>query len=328
MREFLAVVGDTWRQSKSQIVFKILCGLLLLVALGVVGYPKLVDDSNGEPQFSLLGQDEPLDWPAEWWAESMTMSRMMQRDDRINMASAEKQEEVVEAKRQAREELETELGHLTKLQKSVQLWVHVAAGLIFTLSMLFFIGAASSYFPNMLQTGAVDVVLAKPLSRLQVFLGKYFGGLVMFTGVITVTYLLIAVGLGLRTGVWSAGLFMVIPMQVFAAAVLFAIIAAIGVTFRSSTLSIILGYVFYLVIDTTIDGAVGIRRMGLTAELPLVDRFLGLAEYLPNFGYLKTVACNSCLHVAEFDPKPVVVAAAWGLAILGLGYTRFRKADF
>jgi ABC-type transport system involved in multi-copper enzyme maturation permease subunit len=202
-------------------------------------------------------------------------------------------------------------------------------GGIFSLSMILFLAACAGYYPAMLEAGAIDIVLAKPIDRLRVFLGKYVGGLALYAAAIAVTYLILFVGIGMRTGVWHAGIFLVMPLQIVAAAVLYAILAALGVVSRSSTLCLVVGLAFYLVIDMIVGALITFEQMGAFTELPALEKISVVLRYtLPNFGMLKANAAASVLNIPVMQWQPFVVAAAWLVGALAFGYWRFSRTDY
>jgi ABC-type transport system involved in multi-copper enzyme maturation permease subunit len=206
----------------------------------------------------------------------------------------------------------------------VEVLLYGVSSIVFSLSMLLFIAAASGYFPAMLEAGAVDIVLAKPLERWRIYLGKYLGGLALYTVAVASTYLLLFFGIGLRTGVWCGALALVLPLQLLAAATLFALLSLIGVIWRSSTLCMILGYAYYVVVDSIVT---------FMTVFPFQVDWLQklqwfLRAFVPNFDHIKNAATLSVINVPAVDWRPISVAASWLLISLALGYAKFRRTDY
>jgi ABC-type transport system involved in multi-copper enzyme maturation permease subunit len=109
---------------------------------------------------------------------------------------------------------------------------------------LFGIAAIAFFVPQMLERGAADVVFSKPVSRLALFLSRYFAGLV-FVGLLSS----LLVG-GMFLGLWITsdyvdfGLLWSIPTLVWGFAIFHAISCAIGVFTRSAIAAILLTIVF------------------------------------------------------------------------------------
>jgi ABC-type transport system involved in multi-copper enzyme maturation permease subunit len=172
----------------------------------------------------------------------------------------------------------------------------------------------------------VDVVVAKPIWRYEIFLGKYLGGLALYCAALLVTYLLIFLGIGIRTGVWHAHWFRAIPVTVYSVALLYSLVALVGVLTRRTALAIIVGYVFYFVFDT----GIWLLQQADRA-LPDVEWIATLSEWsrylFPGFQRLKDAAGAAVMSVPLFDWQPVLVGLVWWALCLGLGYWRFHRLD-
>lgn len=327
MSEFLAIVSDTWKQSKQQVVFILLMVILLGLSIIAIAVPKVHVDDAGEKQFGIIFMDAPISGLKDMWLEMYAMSMTLQTGEKINPMSQEAMEKN-QALNENREKAVELTEEISDFQKSVEMYVYIVAAVILTFSMWGFIGATAPYFPNLLEAGAVDVVLSKPLSRFKIFFGKYIGGLVLFTLLITAIYGLIMFGVGVRTGVWHIGIFKVLPLHLYLAAVLFAMITLFGVLWRSTALAVIIGYVYYIVVDTVLGVVVQLQMSGITEKIAWLDTVFAGFHYLPNFGFMKEVAAQSALQVPYIDTKPLIVAGVWMLATLGFAFWRFRSTDY
>lgn len=116
--------------------------------------------------------------------------------------------------------------------------------------------ATAGFFPAFLERGAVDVVLAKPISRSMLFLGKYLGSMVFvllhavfFVGI---TFLVI----GTRWGAWLPGYLWTIPLLVLLFSYIYCISAWAGVMYRSAGAAILFSlgaWVFFFGIQSAAD---------------------------------------------------------------------------
>jgi ABC-type transport system involved in multi-copper enzyme maturation permease subunit len=98
--------------------------------------------------------------------------------------------------------------------------------------------ATAGFFPTMLERGAVDVVLAKPISRPALFLGKYLGSMVF-----VLLHAVFFIGLtfaviGLRWGVWLPGYLLCIPLLVVLFSYIYCVSAFAGVAYRSAAVAV------------------------------------------------------------------------------------------
>lgn len=321
----MAIILDTWRQSRQQVVFLIMLGLLALLAIvpPILATPVTLEDENGEraEHLRLLNQEDSEMILEDTWAVFYAQSVAFDEDsdEEIDPFSPEGQEKQAELAEIAKLEADT-----PPKRRGVEVLLNIISGLIFSVSMMLFIAASSGYYPSMLEAGGVDIVLAKPLRRWEIFLGKYLGGLALFTAAIVGTYLILFVGMGLRTGIWHPAIFLVMPLQVLAAATLYALLALLGVVGRKTNLAMILGFVYYLVVDSILSI---LMIVPWQADWMVTTQKV-LKWTLPNFDRLKTAATLSVINMPAMDWQPIIVATAWIGISLGLGYWKFRATDY
>ncbi|MFV8749059.1 ABC transporter permease subunit [Nannocystaceae bacterium ST9] len=325
MTAMWAIIVDTWRQSRQQVVFIIMVGLLWLIALAavVVAQPVEVRDEDGHvsEHVGLIGTEDSHLFLEEAWIGLYSSTLMFQyegdeRPDPFGEEGQKLQSDLLEAANEA--------ARIDPKRRGVEVLLFGVATMVFSLSMMLFIAAASGYFPAMLESGAIDIVLAKPLERWKIYLGKYLGGLALYAVAVASTYLLLFVGIGVRTGVWHGALALVLPMQLFAAATLFALLGLLGVVSRSTSLGMTLGYVYYLVVDSIV--SVLTMFPFQVAWMQNLQKFL--RAFVPNFDQIKSAAIYSVINVPAIDWQPIAVAASWLLISLGLGYAKFHRTDY
>ncbi len=109
--------------------------------------------------------------------------------------------------------------------------------------------SVSGFIPAMLEKGNIDLLLSKPISRAQLILGKYFGGILIV--LMNITYLVLGLWLliGIKFAVWNISFLVTIPVIVFAFAVLYSLIIFIGIITRSSLLAIMLSYLIFFILS-------------------------------------------------------------------------------
>jgi ABC-type transport system involved in multi-copper enzyme maturation permease subunit len=326
MRALWPLIADTWRQSRQQAVFLIMIGLLSLTVIGAVVLAQPVEstqeDGSVVERVGLLGLDgSELALSAEWsrlYAQAITKSYTHEGEtpDPFSEEGQQLQREQLEA---AQVQAETE-----PARKCVEALIHWTSFLLYGMSMLLFIAACAGYFPAMLEAGAVDIVLAKPLERWKVFFGKYLGGLALYAATVAGAYLLLFIGLGLRTGVWHLAVFRVLPLQLLSAATLFAIIALLGVARGSTGLAMVVGYIYYVIIDRVVKGLLFFPFASDTWQ-----RAQTVLRYtVPNFIEVRNTALVSIIHAPALDWQPILVIFTWLLLALGLGYWLFARSDY
>ncbi len=115
----------------------------------------------------------------------------------------------------------------------------------------------------------------------------------------------------------------------FTAALIFGIISVFGIFSRSSLFSILVGYFFYIVVDTGLAAIQMFRNtegQGFEGFIGNVARFA--YDWLPNVSIVKDIASQSILALPEIDSRPIYLAMAWCCACLALGFWKFNRSDY
>src|SRR5690606_3275462 len=103
----------------------------------------------------------------------------------------------------------------------------------------------ASIVPQMLDAGACDLLLSKPVSRPLLLLSKFLGGcafILLCAAFLHGGLWLIA---GLRFGIWNAGLLYSIPVFVFVFAIYYSVSAAAAMIWRNAVVSIVCAILFW-----------------------------------------------------------------------------------
>ena len=324
MGPLLAIIADTWRQSRQQVVFLIMLGALALTVLVSVALTHTIEghepDGTIVEKVAVHGIDDEGQLLTSAWMGlySSTLMRELETDD-LDPFSEEGQRMQEELMKVAELQAQT-----SAKQRGVEVLIYALGFAIYAISMLLFIAASAGYFPALLEAGAIDIVLAKPLERWRIFFGKYLGGMALFGAALFGAYALLFFGLGLRTGIWHPAIFRVMPLQLLSAATLFGLIALLGVLRGSTALAMIVGYIGYVLVDKIMRVLLfvpfGSERWQSTQEL--------LRTVIPNFAQVRETALLSVINAPATDWQPVFVMLAWLLLSLGLGYWVFYRRDY
>jgi ABC-type transport system involved in multi-copper enzyme maturation permease subunit len=103
-----------------------------------------------------------------------------------------------------------------------------------------------SIFPKFLQTGSVELVLSRPISRLRLFTLKYMGGL-MFVSLQTALFCLVAfVAIGLRVNEWNFTVFWAVPVITFSFSLIYCVGVLIGILTKSSVFALLGALLFWV----------------------------------------------------------------------------------
>jgi ABC-type transport system involved in multi-copper enzyme maturation permease subunit len=103
-------------------------------------------------------------------------------------------------------------------------------------------------FPSLIERGAIDIVLSKPMSRVKIFLAKYAGSMVFVALQASVFVVLTFLVVGLRWNQWFWAYLWCIPLIVVLFSYIYAFVALFGVVTRSAMTALLLGMVAWIVI--------------------------------------------------------------------------------
>jgi hypothetical protein len=124
------------------------------------------------------------------------------------------------------------------------LQLHLASGVGDTAGLLLVLLWTAGFLPGFLEPANVSVLLAKPVSRGTLLLGKY-AGVLTFVAVQAALFLSATwLALGLRTGVWDGRYFLALPLLLLHFGVFFSFSAMLAVATRSTGASVF-GSVFF-----------------------------------------------------------------------------------
>lgn len=108
------------------------------------------------------------------------------------------------------------------------------------IGMMLIIVATANIFPAMMERGAVDVLVSKPISRTRLFLYKYAGSLVFVFVQATIFVVLTFLVMGLRWSTWVPGYLWCIPLLVLLFSYVNCVSVLIGVKTGSSLAAVLL----------------------------------------------------------------------------------------
>lgn len=137
----------------------------------------------------------------------------------------------------------------------------------------------ASMVPQMLESGAVDLLLSKPVSRSLVLLSKFTGGCAFI--LLNTSFLVVGLWMivGFRFDVWAHELLWTIPVFVFVFAIFHSVSTLAAVLWRNSIVSIVVAIAFWgvcftmgLVKNLLDNGTLNTRRT--EAILPVDDTLL------------------------------------------------------
>ncbi len=144
----------------------------------------------------------------------------------------------------------------------------LAGGIAGTFGLLLALVWTAGFLPTFLQPHASAVLLAKPVARWQLLLGKYLGVLTFVAFQVTLFVLLTWLALGVRTGVWDVTYWCCVPLLLLQFAVFYSFSALLAVLTRSTVACVFGALVFWLVAWGVNYGCLAARGMAESGDLP------------------------------------------------------------
>jgi len=119
-------------------------------------------------------------------------------------------------------------------------WIGVILCLLGTVGM----------FPTMMEPGAIEVILGKPISRLKLFAAKYAGSLLFVLVQAVYFVLLTLLVIRLKLGAWLWAYLWAIPLLVLLFSYIYCVCVLAAVWSRNALTSLIVGMVFWIIVSS------------------------------------------------------------------------------
>ncbi len=186
--------------------------------------------------------------------------------------------------------------------------------------------SASSFIPNMLEKGNIDVLLSKPISRSQIIYGKFLGGTaVVFANI---AYLVVSIWflIGLKFAIWDPSFLLTILTITFAFAVLYGLIILIGILSQSSILAMMLSYLIFFILSPILNMR---EQILLLSDSKILEMVLeGLYYIIPKTSELGTITSDIAVGGNIYDFQPIFSSAIFLILTLALSIIIFSKKDY
>jgi ABC-type transport system involved in multi-copper enzyme maturation permease subunit len=197
-----------------------------------------------------------------------------------------------------------------------------------SLCLLLAIFSSSSFVPVMLEKGNIDLLLSKPVSRDQLLLGKYLGGILVV--LINVAFLILGVWLiiSLKFSFWDFYFLNIILSITFTFAVLYSLIVLLGVITKGSTLGMMTAYFIFIILSPILFAAND--KFSAFIQNKFLKNLIEIFYYiLPKTSELMgKVTVNIASGKAIDDYQPILTSLAFLILTMGIAISIFRKKDF
>lgn len=191
--------------------------------------------------------------------------------------------------------------HLQEIIFGIESVIAVA---LYTAGLFMALFATSGLIPSFLEKGSIDLLIAKPISRFQILLGRYLGAVAIVA--FNVFYLVIFswLILSLKTGIWNGGFLLAGVIIVLTFAILFSLMTFLGIVVHSGAFSLMITYLIlffsplllerdkiYALLSSRVYGYLMdaiYHFFPRTAELGNITRLLVQGAEVPSWGPLWT----------------------------------------
>ncbi|MCI0703803.1 MAG: ABC transporter permease [Planctomycetia bacterium] len=138
------------------------------------------------------------------------------------------------------------------------------------------------FIPNMLRKGSIDLLISKPIGRVQLLVYKYIGGLTFIFLLSSFTIGGVWVVMALRSGLWDPRFLLVIPVLTFTFGILYAVSTTVAVYTRSAIAAILVTLVFMFLMYAIGQAKSFFDMNKVTNQVELPDWSYTLVEGLNN----------------------------------------------
>ncbi|NBB73555.1 MAG: hypothetical protein GVY35_07755 [Bacteroidetes bacterium] len=200
----------------------------------------------------------------------------------------------------------------------------VVAGATYWIGILLALFSTAPLFTSLLETGHIDLLLSKPLSRTQLFIGHISG--VWLTMLILSTYLLGGVWLimSIKTGVWNPSFLLSIGIVLAMFGVMYSVIVFTGVWTQSTALALIVTYGL-IFISLVLAGG---EQLANQLQPGWRAVFWGFYHVLPNFAEVTQTVSNLSRAEPIASWYPFASASLFGAVLYGSAGFWFTRRDF
>jgi ABC-type transport system involved in multi-copper enzyme maturation permease subunit len=197
-----------------------------------------------------------------------------------------------------------------------------------SLCILLAIFSSASFVPNMLEKGNIDLLLSKPISRSQLLLGKFSGGLLVVF--INLAFLIIGIWfvIALRFTSFNFSFLSIILPITFTFGVLYSLMLLFGVITQGSMLGMMSAYFIYLILSPLLYTGKTQFDAFITNEFlkSVIDFFYYIIP--KSWELMGEITMNLALGKGIADWQPVLTSFAFMIAALGYAVFIFNKKDF
>lgn len=199
------------------------------------------------------------------------------------------------------------------------------AAVLFTVGLFMSLFATSNLIPSLLQPGNIDLLISKPLSRLQILLGRFLGAVAIVAFNIFYLVLFTWIILSLKSGYWHWGFLLSGLMIVVTFAILFSLMTFLGTIVRSSAFALMITYLILFFSPLLLERDKIYALLSSKIYGYLVD---GLYYFLPKTAELGKITHQLVRNISVSSWMPLWSSFLFGLFMLTISYLIFARKNF
>lgn len=199
------------------------------------------------------------------------------------------------------------------------------ASFLFGAGIFLSLFATSSLIPDLLRTGFIDLLISKPLSRMQILSGRYLGAVAIVA--FNIFYMVIFFGLiiSLKTGVWNWAFLWSAFIIVITFAVLYALMMLLGLLTKSGAFSLMITYLILFFSPLLLQRDQIYALLSSKFYGYLLD---GLYYFLPKTGEIGAMTNNIVAGIPVSSWMPLWSSALFAFFIFSVSVYIFQKKNF
>lgn len=202
-------------------------------------------------------------------------------------------------------------------------WVSVAVYVWGTFLAIF---ASSGLIPSVLEPGRISLLLAKPVKRSTLLLGRYLGNVLAVGANHVYLILSIWIIIGIKTNIWEVRFLLAIAVSLFVFAVLLCVVVLVGVVSESAALSVMVAVALMLISSILSQRQLVVRLLSSDWSRNLWQAFYWIVPKVYDLA-------GAMRQIIVYDRSvdwfaPVWTSAIFGFAVLGTALYIFQRRDF
>jgi ABC-type transport system involved in multi-copper enzyme maturation permease subunit len=188
--------------------------------------------------------------------------------------------------------------------------------------------STSSFIPIMLEKGNIDLLLSKPVSREQLLLGKYFGGLLVVF--LNIAYIVLGIWriISIKFAMWNFAFLWAIVFFTFSFGILYSIIILSGVITKSSILGMMLAFLVYTILSPAVYFLYNnLDLIGVSNSIKILVKIF--YYIIPQTSVIDNYLLNNLvLGLPVVSYQPIYVSLGFIILTMGIALSIFKKKDF